>query len=60
MVMRKGCSLLHVDCSLFDVDLDIGLLVEPIIMRLPFLLRGRKADTKESDKLGDKLIYLTQ
>lgn len=43
-----------------DVDVDAGLFVEPIIMRLPLLARVHKADVEEPDDLRDQLVDLTQ
>lgn len=44
----------------FDVDVDAGLLVEPIIMGLPLLAWVHEADVEEPDDLRDQLVDLTQ
>jgi hypothetical protein len=44
----------------FDVDVNVGLLVEPIVVRLPFPVRVREANVKDSDDLRNQLIDLAQ
>lgn len=42
------------------MDVDVGLLVKPIIVRLPPLARVREADVEDPDDLRDQLIDLAQ
>ena len=45
---------------LFDVDLNVGLLVEPVVVRFPPLARIREADVEDPDDFRDQLIDLAQ
>ncbi len=40
--------------------MDVDLLVEPIVVRLPSLTRVRKADMEDPNNLRDQLIDLAQ
>ena len=40
--------------------MNVGLLVKPVIVRLPSLARVHKADVKDPDDLRDQLIDLAQ
>lgn len=44
----------------FNVDVDVGLFVEPIVARLPLPARVREADVEDPDDLRDQLIDLAQ
>ena len=37
----------------FDVDVDVGLLVEPVIVRLPVLARIHEAEAKVPNNVRD-------
>ena len=44
----------------FDVDVNVGLLVEPVVVRLPFLVGICEADVEGPDDLRNQLINLAQ
>lgn len=61
--VRAACQLSPLSlsaCSFFDVDVDVSLLVEPVIVRRPLLVRACKADMKKSNDLRNQLIDLAQ
>ena len=43
----------------FDEDVNVGLLVEPIIVRLPTLSWICESDVEDPDDLRDQLVDLT-
>ena len=43
-----------------DVYVNAGLLIEPIIVRLPLRVRICKSNVEISDDLGDQLVHLAQ
>lgn len=45
-------------CPFFDADVNVGLLVEPIVVCLPLLTGLRKADVEDPNDLRDQLIDL--
>jgi hypothetical protein len=46
--------------SFFNVDVNVGLRVKPIVVRLPFLVRVRKADVEGPYDLRDQFINFAQ
>ena len=61
--VRAACQLSPLFLSaysVFDVDVDVSLLIEPVIVRLPLLLWACKADMKKSKDLRDQLKDLAQ
>ena len=55
---REQSPLVRPVRPFFDRDVDVGLLVKPIIMRLPCLARLREADVEEPEDLRDQFIDL--
>ena len=44
----------------FDIDIDAGLLVKPIIVRLPTFTRICEPNVEDSDDLRDQFVDLAQ
>ena len=62
LIGRKGqySPLFEPAVPFFNVDVDVCLLVEPIIVRLPLLVRVCEADMKQPNDLRDQFIDFAQ
>lgn len=57
---QQDNPLVGPQCPLLNVDVDVSLLVEPIIVCRPLSRRVRQANPKLMKELGDQLVNLTQ
>lgn len=58
--MKEPSTLLRFLCTFLDIDMNVSLLVKPIIPRLPRLPWIRQSNVEVMHDLRDQLIDLAQ